>query len=282
MPDLKRFFDTATGAARVQLTLVRGSSPREVGTTMFVSNAAIHGTIGGGQLEYMAIDQARLLLKQDRDRETMGVPLGPDIGQCCGGFVELSLTRMDAQAIERALAESADQEAAYPHVHIFGAGHVGRAMADCFALLPVRTILIDPRQEELDLCAAPVDKRLTPLPEEDVRRAPAGSAFLILTHEHSLDFLIAAEALARPDARYVGMIGSKTKRASFESWLKKNINPPVSAETLVCPIGSQGSPDKRPEVIAAFAAAEVIARLTDESDPPGARTPSSENVGGKE
>ncbi|MDW3207910.1 MAG: xanthine dehydrogenase accessory protein XdhC [Alphaproteobacteria bacterium] len=280
MTDLKSFLNAESAVARVELTEVKGSSPREAGTAMFVSPDATHGTIGGGQLEYMAIDQARTMLAAGRDKDRMSVPLGPEIGQCCGGHVEIDITLMDRAAIDVAVRECELAQQARPHVYVFGAGHIGRALADCLALLPVRTILVDERAEEIALCTAPVQKRITPLPEAEVRRAPAGSAFIILTHEHALDFLIAAEALARTDSRYVGMIGSKTKRASFERWCRKNINPPIRAENLVCPIGAQGSSDKRPEVIAAFVAAEVIATLTVDSDRRTGHAPPSENVGG--
>ena len=81
----------------------------------------------------------------------------------------------------------------------------------------------------------------------------------MLTHDHALDFLIAREALARGDAAYVGMIGSRTKRVSFERWLRR-AEDGAAADTgaLVCPIGAAGRPDKRPEVIAAFVAAEIM------------------------
>jgi len=280
MTDLKNFLRSEPCLARVELTAVRGSCPREEGTVMFVSPDGAHGTIGGGQLEYMVIDQARAMLGKGEQNDTMAIPLGPEIGQCCGGFVEIALTRMDVAAVSKALHDAEAAVAARPTVYVFGAGHVGRALADCFALLPIQVVLVDERPEELALCQAPVRKIVTPLPEAEVRRAPDGSAFVILTHEHSLDFLIAAEALARPDARYVGMIGSKTKRVSFERWCRKNISPPVASKSLVCPIGESGSKDKRPEVIAALVAAEVIARLTTEVDPSDEALRASEIVGG--
>ena len=101
---------------------------------------------------------------------------------------------------------------------------------------------------------------LTPLPEEIVRRAPPGAAFVVLTHDHALDFLIAREALARGDAAYVGMIGSRTKRVSFQRWLARGGARSIP-RPLVCPIGAAGRPDKRPEVIAAFVAAEIMQTL---------------------
>jgi xanthine dehydrogenase accessory factor len=116
--------------------------------------------------------------------------------------------------------------------------------------------MVDGREEELSMAPGGVERVLTPLPEEVVRRAEPGAAFVVLTHDHALDFLIAREALARGDAAYVGMIGSRTKRVSFHRWLREA--GPVDAGALVCPIGAAGRPDKRPEVIAAFVAAEVM------------------------
>src|SRR5690606_15239546 len=107
-----------------------------------------------------------------------------------------------------------------------------------------------------------VETLLTPMPEESVREAPAGSAFLVLTHDHALDFLIVAEALKRVDASYVGMIGSKTKKATFRSWFLKTAGgSEQELARLVSPIGGDAVKDKRPAVIAALAAAEVMTVL---------------------
>jgi xanthine dehydrogenase accessory factor len=92
-----------------------------------------------------------------------------------------------------------------------------------------------------------------------VRNARPGSAFVILTHDHALDFLIAREALARGDAAYVGMVGSATKRAAFARWCRRANDDAPDPGRLVCPIGAAGRPDKRPDVIAAFTAAEILA-----------------------
>jgi xanthine dehydrogenase accessory factor len=106
-----------------------------------------------------------------------------------------------------------------------------------------------------------IETCLTAMPEAVVRDAPAGSSFVILTHDHALDFLIAAEALQRPDAPYVGMIGSQSKRARFASWFKGEGYDPQLLNRLVMPIGAAGLGDKRPEVIAALAAAEIMVHI---------------------
>jgi xanthine dehydrogenase accessory factor len=258
---LSRFFANNPEIARVSIRRVRGSSPREAGAEMFVSPAALYGTIGGGQLEYMAISQARQMLRNGRDFDQMDVPLGPEIGQCCGGRVEIDLGRMTEASRGSVLAAELARRKAEPHVYVLGAGHVGRALARFFQFLPVRCILIDNRAEELALADAHVEKRLSPMAEAEIRGAPSGSAFIVLTHDHALDFLLTSEALDRPDATYVGLIGSATKRASFERFHKTHSGQRDCAR-LICPIGATGSHDKRPEVIAAFVVAEVMTALT--------------------
>ena len=191
----------------------------------------------------------------------MDVPLGPEIGQCCGGRVALALTRMTAGQKRAAILRDEASSAALPHVYILGAGHVGRALAALFARMPVRCILIDSRAEELALCEAEVETRLSALPEADIRSAPTGSAFIVLTHDHALDFLLTAEALSRGDAAYVGLIGSATKRVKFQRYCADTA-PSLDPAALTCPIGGTASRDKRPAIIAALTLAEVMARLT--------------------
>ncbi len=232
---------------RVRVIQARGSTPRDAGAEMFVTADGVTGTIGGGQLEYMAIDRARQMLARNEARASMDIPLGPDIGQCCGGRVILQLDRQGPTPED------------HPDVLIFGAGHVGRALALALQPLPVNATLIDGRADELALAAPGIATTLTPLPEAEIRAAQPGSAIIILTHDHALDFLLAAEALARPDLAYIGMIGSATKRAQFTRFARaRNLDP----APLICPIGAGFSTDKRPAVIAAFTAAEIIARLT--------------------
>ncbi len=228
---------------------------------MFVSSQDAYGTIGGGQLEYLAIERARSVLENGLTSDSMDVPLGPEIGQCCGGRVALTLVTLGDEDKAAAIREARNASNANPEVHIFGAGHVGRALADCVALLPVRAFLTDEREDELNRCTARVEYRHSALPDADIRNASPGSAFVILTHDHALDFLLGAEALLRGDAAYVGMIGSATKRAKFVSYCKAEY-PDLLSDALICPIGATQSDDKRPEVIAAFVAAEIMGILT--------------------
>lgn len=261
---LSEFLSAQHSVIRVALTRVRGSSPRNEGTEMFVAPVALWGTIGGGQLEFMAINAARDMLRDGVLHQDLDVPLGPEIGQCCGGRVELKLTRMRASDKWAATERAAQREEALPHVYVMGAGHVGRALANQLQHLPVRCILVDTRPEEIELCTASVETRVSAIPESDVWGAPAGSAFIVLTHDHGLDFLLTSAALERQDAAYVGMIGSATKRVKLRNWAHKHCDG-QSIEHLKCPIGASGSRDKRPSVIATFVVAEVMAELTSET-----------------
>jgi xanthine dehydrogenase accessory factor len=304
--------DFLAGDGRVALIEVsgtRGSTPREKGAFMLVSQAATFGTIGGGQLEYMAIDKARQMLMSPQEEgmakkrpegvlsggatrassnpattsplgsaatiarngtqlegheacATLDVPLGPEIGQCCGGRVEVLIRLVDHQLASALIAAAQAEEGRQPCVYIFGGGHVGQALASAVALLPVHLLVVETRAEALEGMPQGIETRLTAMPEAIVRDAPAGTAFAILTHDHALDFLIVAEALKRGDAAYVGMIGSKTKKATFRSWLlTSGGGSEAQFSRLVSPIGGQAVKDKRPQVIAALAAAEIMMAL---------------------
>ncbi|WP_120631417.1 xanthine dehydrogenase accessory protein XdhC [Ruegeria sp. EL01] len=261
---LSEFLSTQYSVIRVALTRVRGSSPRNEGTEMFVAPGSLWATIGGGQLEFMVINAARDMLRDGTLHQDLDVPLGPEIGQCCGGRVELKLTRMRASDKRAATERATLHNEALPHVYVMGAGHVGRALANQLQHLPVRCILVDTRADEIELCTANVETRVSAIPEADIWNAPEGSAFIVLTHDHGLDFLLTSAALERQDAAYVGMIGSATKRVKLRNWAHKYCDG-QSIEHLKCPIGASGSRDKRPSVIAAFVVAEVMAELTSET-----------------
>ncbi|MDK1373971.1 MULTISPECIES: xanthine dehydrogenase accessory protein XdhC [unclassified Sinorhizobium] len=266
--DIRAFLNQEAACVLVEVAVAAGSTPRDTDAWMLVSKDRTFATIGGGQLEYMAIDHARKLLQGASVDQTLTIPLGPEIGQCCGGRVALAFEPVDKETRAALIERSESEIARRPHVYVFGAGHVGDALALALSLVPLRTILVDTREQELSAVDVPgIETCLTAMPEAVVRDAPAGSAFVILTHDHALDFLIAAEALGREDACYVGMIGSKTKRATFKSWLSREIERPELLERLVCPIGGTTVKDKRPAVIAALAAAEIMTAALNHDHP---------------
>ena len=248
----------------VEVKRVRGSAPREAGAFMLISEREEFGTIGGGQLEYQMISEARRYLKAGTDHAQLAIALGPGIGQCCGGNVDIGFTLWGGPESETLLARIAAEQAALPPIYVFGAGHVGLALAAALKPLPFRVILVDTRAERLAGVALGIETRLTPVPEAEVRKAPSGSVFVAVTHDHALDFLITGAALGRADASYVGMIGSRTKRVQFRRWYFENGGDETKLAALICPIGDSGVEDKRPEVIAALTAAEIIVKMNKE------------------
>lgn len=261
MTALTAFLAHHPDAIFVTVAQAKGSTPREEGAFMLVSATEIYGTIGGGQLEFMAIDNARVLLS-GQGLTQMDVPLGPEIGQCCGGRTLLSFTRVTPELAADLESRLAAESAAYPKVMLFGAGHVGHALAAALAPLPLRVTVVETRAEALHGLPDTVTARHVAMPEALVTDLPPGSAVVILTHDHALDFLIAREALTRSDLAYVGMIGSATKRATFKTWLARETEGAVSSEALVLPIGGTAVRDKRPAVIAALVAAELLTALS--------------------
>jgi xanthine dehydrogenase accessory protein XdhC len=249
-------------AVVVSVAEVKGSAPREAGTHMIVTAKGCHGTIGGGTLEWEATRGARSLLDSGEASAAMKLPLGPEIGQCCGGFVSLRLQRADQALCAELEAHEARERAKLPLVLLFGAGHVGKALARALAPLPLRVRWIDGRADAFpDPAVEGPEVVVTERLLEEVEAAPVGAAYLVLTHSHALDSMICAAALQRGDFAYLGLIGSRTKRAQFERGFRDLEIPQEQIARLVCPIGGWRIRDKRPAVIAALAAAELLEAL---------------------
>ena len=248
----------------VEVTEARGSVPREAGTRMFVSADETAGTIGGGHLELKAIACAREMLRSgEATPHTEHYPLGPALGQCCGGAVTLGYAALDAQALAR-------WPLAAPrfHLQLFGAGHVGRAIARALAPLNVTVDWIDEREDEFPATfhdhgsdprgewPAHIRKVCIEAVEGEVRSAPPGAFYLVLTHRHDLDLRISEAILARADFGFFGLIGSQTKRARFMHRFEQR---GLDAARMTCPIGLPGIDGKEPKVIAASVVAQLLA-----------------------
>ncbi len=256
-PAIERLMAAGQPVVLVRVSAVWGSTPRASGTRMAVTAEGIEGTIGGGRLEWDAIGRARQMIEVGEATASMDMPLGPALGQCCGGRVTLDLTQLNETLLAEIAQEEAAERAGEPLVGIFGAGHVGKALAEALSRLPVRLLWWDGREDALpDVAGTGITlSRSDPLAA--VKTLDPGSAVIVLTHIHRLDYEIAEAALARGDLAYVGMIGSRTKRARFEKWLRAR-NGEIDLSRFVCPIGDAGVSDKRPEVIAALTTAEII------------------------
>jgi xanthine dehydrogenase accessory factor len=238
--------------ALITLIDVKGSAPREAGACMIVWADGQCDTIGGGNLEYMIAHEARAMLAAGDDGFQRDYPLGPILGQCCGGVVRVRCERLSRADSFRLLATARAEEASKAAALIFGAGHVGAALARALAPLPFVLRSYDPRPEYADVATA-YDH-----PEHVVAAAEPGAFYVALTHNHDLDYEIVRAVLARRDAAYCGLIGSKSKRARFERSLRAD-GLASELRRLTCPIGgSIALKGKAPAVIAAATAAEMM------------------------
>jgi xanthine dehydrogenase accessory factor len=258
-------------AALVSLVETRGSSPREAGAAMVVRpSGGFHGTIGGGAMEWRALAEAREALAQGRGEARRSVvALGPDLAQCCGGRVAWRIETYDRSDLST-LRARAEAEAAEPRgraVYLFGAGHVGRALALALAPLPFELRWIDSREGAFPE-RAPANARLIQSrdPPAELAAAPDGALIVVMTHSHPLDLAITAEALRRERFGFVGLIGSATKRARFVSQMRAAGLAEPALARLTCPIGIRGIPGKEPAVIAASVAAQLLRFATAPAD----------------
>lgn len=249
------------GTILVTLTRAEGSTPREAGATMAVSATGAAGTIGGGQLEFHCLDIARAMLEAGETARVLDIPLGPQMGQCCGGRVQVSLRRATPAYLAMQGAREQAEAETHPSVLVFGAGHTGRALVAALAPLPLRVMLIDDRDGVMDGLPAAVTCIRMADPVSAIATAPPSAAHVVLTHSHALDYRLTEAALQRGDASYVGMIGSATKRARFEAGFLRAGGRRDALTRLTCPIGGSDVDDKRPAVIAALTAAELVRSL---------------------
>ncbi|MBU2991854.1 xanthine dehydrogenase accessory protein XdhC [Octadecabacter sp. 1_MG-2023] len=225
----------------------KGSAPRDASTFMRVWADRQSGTIGGGALEWDAARIAREMLTSGGQNTTRTIPLGPDLGQCCGGTVTLAFNRT---APKQTFTE--------PPLWIWGAGHVGRAIANVIAPLEDRDItLIDTTPERMpDILAPTVSPLVAANPVLAVPHGPINADHLILTYSHDIDLAL-CDALLRHDFASVGLIGSATKWARFRSRLASMGHEAAQISRIACPIGDPAL-GKHPQAIAVGVAAALI------------------------
>ena len=271
---LEHFLHKVRGAPAVlvQVAATEGSVPREAGTWMAVFSDAVVGTIGGGHLEYEAIARARAQLGNPalaNDDALHRFALGPSLGQCCGGVVQLRFERLgpmhstrdaDVQALRQRLSHLTSP---LRPVALFGGGHVGHALARVLASLPFELTWIDSRDGVFppDLNANVHCEHSEPVQSAVASLAP-GSLVLIMSFSHAEDLDVLAACLLRQreqaDLPYIGLIGSKTKWAVFRHRLEARGFTSAELAHVTSPIGVPGITGKEPEVIAVAVAAQLL------------------------
>jgi xanthine dehydrogenase accessory factor len=323
LPTVIERLSQVPAVVRVVVAQVQGSTPREPGAYMLVDAAGLTGTIGGGRLEWEALEAAREMLQQGtRAARLMNRVLGIDLGQCCGGVVAAWLecfpheslphlqalagrlaegpvvlsTTVSAAGVQQALSgeselgpaaatllelprnqatarvvrsragelsflERLDEQ--YPAVWLYGAGHVGQALAGMLVQLPLRLLWQDSRAGQFAPGATDYS-RVLPQPDliSSVKEAIPGTYFLVMTHDHGLDYDLCRAVLLREDSAWLGLIGSQSKGARFRSRLRRDGFRAQAIEHLVCPIGITGVKSKWPAAIAVAIAAQLMQILS--------------------
>lgn len=248
-------------AILVTVQQTRGSAPRDAGTWMGVFADEVVGTIGGGHLEHQAMAQARAMLQDAHlNPPPQRMALGPSLGQCCGGVVDLSYERLSPQD---APALATRLQATLPPVALFGGGHVGHALVQALLPLPFRLSWVDSREGIFppDLPSRVSCEHSDPV-QAAVPSLPEGSQVLIMSFSHAEDLDILAECLKRrrerDDLPLIGLIGSATKWATFQHRLQARGFSPAELARVCCPIGLPGIRGKEPAVIAASVVAQLL------------------------
>jgi xanthine dehydrogenase accessory factor len=245
-PWLRKLEEIGTTGGRAALvTVVRcsGSTPAAPGAKMLVlADDTPSGTIGGGHLEQLVIDDARACLAAGEGK-MFRYPLGATAGQCCGGVVEVFV----------------DVLGGGPQLYLFGVGHVGQALCRVLAGTPFTIHAIDERDEWIGALPAEVRRHREPRDAfaREAAWSPDHTYVAIMTHRHDVDEAIVADVLSRP-TRYVGLIGSTTKWRRFRDRLETRGLTPALLDRVRCPIGADIGGKSPPEV-AISVAAELVA-----------------------
>jgi len=250
----------AQNVSCVLITVVesKGSTPRVVGTRMVVTENEFADTLGGGALEFEAINHARMLLATKVRSSVIShrqFVLGSELTQCCGGRVKL---QFDCQWANDFV------------LHVFGAGHVAQEVARVVQRLPCRATFHDSRKEWLDKLNVCIDadtgssssliktSELTENAYGVVEACHADSYFMVMTHSHELDMELVEAILARGDARYCGLIASKSKSVSFRNRLKKKGFTDNELSRLTAPLGVHIKTGNTPMEVAIAAVSDIL------------------------
>ena len=302
---------------------VTGSAPRETGAKMLVTSDSSYLSIGGGHLEYRAIELARNMLDEQCSQSVQQFSLGAALGQCCGGAVTLLferfdgpqewlgkahdllscdqsvilLTRLDSDSPEHVVVSDLDQvpqlsnvvqnhlqqrqdctlqaipdkkaaqgrylcQSLRPldfNILIFGAGHIGQALVQMMSLQSCQITWVDTRDDPFGgVQADNVISVSTDTPEAEITLAPMNSYYVIMTHDHALDLRLTEAVLKREDFAYLGLVGSRSKRARFEHRLRDKGFSADQLTAISCPIGIAGIDSRQPAAIALSVSAQLM------------------------
>lgn len=233
----------------------KGSTPRDRGTKMIITEKDTFDTIGGGRFEFQVIAEAREMIKNvesnnstnggEEHQKLLNFPLAAKTNQCCGGHVTVMLEVFEAS-----------QQA----IHIFGAGHVAKTLIPIIKQMNYKIYWVDNREELLS--HEPESSKVQHCIYDDIFKhihsMKPNSIALVLTHDHRLDYKIICGLLDRKDCAFIGLIGSKTKAMRFKRRLKTDAFRQSEIDQVNCPIGLDGIPGKKPIEISISIAAQLV------------------------
>jgi xanthine dehydrogenase accessory factor len=262
----------------VTVMSVRGHAPREAGAKMVVASDNVWATVGGGNLEALAVERSREMIAgavtvpevltaalSDKAPYQHGV-------QCCGGEVKLLLEPLPV----------------VPSVAIFGVGHVGFELARILARHDIELHLVDSRPDQLtaerlavlaDAVAQVHVHNVPVLPELVVGELPPGTHAVIMTHDHAEDAALCDAAIRNDQLATIGLIGSSAKWTRFQRKLAEDGNTADAIARITTPIGIPSVTGKEPAVIAVSVAAWLLERFTTEQPTAGAPPASVQSAG---
>ena len=304
--DLETLSDAVTRhgrVARIVVTATTGSTPRDAGTSMLVWADGQAGTIGGGTLEFQAVAAARRLLKKPGDwmRDVASVPLGPALGQCCGGGVQL-LTECfgvsecsaiasganSGQVFARPLKSGADLGTEVPKpatvyakkapcltggwfiegvtapgtpLWLYGAGHVGRAITTILPPLGFDITWVDTAPDRFPTEAPAGVTPLIAANPGEVVKYAPVDAVHLVLTYSHALDLELCHQILSHAFGFAGLIGSATKWARFRKRLEQLGHSPAQIGRITCPIGLPEL-GKSPESIAVGVATQLLSLRT--------------------
>ena len=274
LKEFEHFIKTEKDIALIELTTVKGSSPREVGAWMLVSPQKCFNTIGGGVLEFSMVAEAKKMMEdRSEDKLSFKSNLNPKFDQCCGGVVSCQISTVTKNTMKMIEKRIKNEISHYKSLYLFGAGHVGKSVIKLGINLPLKITVTDSRldlvkglqnqfRDYVDTLKFNVDA----IPERIIKSSPENSAYLVMTHSHATDFSLIEEILSLKKIGYVGMIGSKSKKISLQKYLKRKNISDNTVDLVKCPIGRpiKFSGRKSPEVIAALTISDILESLDSE------------------
>ena len=274
LKEFEHFIKTEKDIALIELTTVKGSSPREVGAWMLVSPQKCLNTIGGGVLEFSMVAEAKKMMEdRSEDKLSFKSNLNPKFDQCCGGVVSCQISTVTKSTMKMIEKRIKNEISKYKSLYLFGAGHVGKSVIKLGINLPLKITVTDSRldlvrglQNQFRDYVDTIKFNVDAIPERIIKSSPENSAYLVMTHSHATDFSLIEEILSLKKIGYVGMIGSKSKKISLQKYLKRKNISDNTVDLVKCPIGRpiKFSGRKSPEVIAALTISDILESLDSE------------------